>query len=62
MIATIEQDLIMPVWKTELWTSSPEIRELGVKSLGVFCMISKDFALQHLWLFYNVKFFLTNQI
>lgn len=55
MIATIEQDLIMPVWKTELWTSSPEIRELGVKSLGVFCMISKDFALQHLWLFYNLS-------
>jgi len=55
MIASIEKDIIMPSWRDEMWNYEPNIRELGIKALGVYCMLSKEYTLNHLWIFYNLS-------
>eukprot|EP00494_Astrolonche_serrata_P006802 UN06827 len=55
MIQSLESECIMGVWKTPLWKNDAEIRELGIKALGTYCMLDKEPALNRLWLFYNLS-------
>jgi len=55
LIESIEKELIMPAWQSEVWTANAEIRCQGVQALGTYCMLTKQFALLHLWLFFNLS-------
>jgi len=54
-ITSLENDVIMHSWQQEMWSHETEIRRLGVKALGVFCMLTKANALSHMWIFYNLS-------